>query len=146
MILEFKYLTMGFHLYIAWNQWVLYNLSHWTNHVVIGYITNRNAGAIRMTTIGSTCHLGGYYLSHWCPIFYTRFIHAAATRESVRIADLQIGCRSLTWWRHLMETFSAPLALCAGNSPITSEFPSQRPVTRRFDVFIDLRLNKQSSN
>ena len=47
-----------------------------------------------------------------------------------------------TWWRHQMETFSALLALCAGNSPITSEFPSQRPVTRNFDDFFDLRLNK----
>ena len=43
-----------------------------------------------------------------------------------------------------METFSALLALCEGNSPVTSEFPSQRPVTRRFDVFFDLRLNKRS--
>ena len=47
------------------------------------------------------------------------------------------------WWRHQMETFSALLALCAGNSPVTGEFPSQRPVTRSFDVFFDLRLNKQ---
>ena len=31
------------------------------------------------------------------------------------------------------------------NSPITDEFPSQRPVTRGFDVFFDLRLNKQLS-
>ena len=34
-----------------------------------------------------------------------------------------------------METFSMLLALCAGNSPVTSEFPSQMPVTRSFDVF-----------
>ena len=40
-----------------------------------------------------------------------------------------------------MEVFSAILALCAGNSPVTGEFPSQRPVTRSFDVFFDLRLN-----
>ena len=44
-----------------------------------------------------------------------------------------------------METFSALLAICAGNSRVTSEFPSQRPVTRSFDVFFDLRLNKQLS-
>ena len=42
-----------------------------------------------------------------------------------------------------METFSALLALCAGNSPVTGEFPSQRPVMRSFDVFFDLRLNKR---
>ena len=47
------------------------------------------------------------------------------------------------WWRHQMETFSALLAICAGNSPVPDEFPAQRPVTRSFDVFFDLRLNKQ---
>ena len=51
----------------------------------------------------------------------------------------------LTWWRHQMETFSVLLALCAGNSPVPGEFPTQRPVTRSFDVFFDLRLNKQVS-
>ena len=44
-----------------------------------------------------------------------------------------------TWWRHQMETFSALLAICAGNSPVPVEFLSQRPVTRSFDVFFDLR-------
>ena len=38
-----------------------------------------------------------------------------------------------------METFSALLAFCAGNSPVHGEFPIQRPVTRSFDVFFDLR-------
>ena len=37
-----------------------------------------------------------------------------------------------------METFSALLAFCAGNSPITGEFPAQRPVTRNFDVFLSV--------
>ena len=46
------------------------------------------------------------------------------------------------WWRHQMETFFALLAICAGNSPVTGEFPTQRPVTRSFDAFFHLRLNK----
>ena len=51
-----------------------------------------------------------------------------------------------TWRRHLMETFSALLTICAGNSPVPGgEFPTQRPVTRGFDVFFDLRLNKRLS-
>ena len=41
-----------------------------------------------------------------------------------------------------METFSAFLAICAGNSPVSGEFPTQRPVTRSFNVFFDLRLNE----
>ena len=41
---------------------------------------------------------------------------------------------------------------CAGNSPVTAgnslvtgEFQSHRPVTRSFDVFFELRLNKRLS-
>ena len=45
-----------------------------------------------------------------------------------------------------METIPTLLALCVGNSPVTEEFPSQRPVTGSFDVFFDLRLNKRLSN
>ena len=44
-----------------------------------------------------------------------------------------------------METFWALLALCAGNSPVTGEFPTQRPVTQSFDAFFDLRLIKRLS-
>ena len=44
-------------------------------------------------------------------------------------------------WKH----FSALLALCAGNSPVPGEFPIRRPVTRSFDIFFDLRLNKRLS-
>ena len=33
--------------------------------------------------------------------------------------------------------------LCDGNPPVTGGFPSQRPVTQRFGVFFDLRLNKR---
>ena len=44
-----------------------------------------------------------------------------------------------------METFSTLLAICAVNSMVTGEFPSQRPVTWSFDVFFDLRLNKRLS-
>ena len=45
-----------------------------------------------------------------------------------------------------MKTFSALLAICAVNSPVTGEFPAQRPATRNFDVFFDLRLAKRLIN
>ena len=35
------------------------------------------------------------------------------------------------------------LAICAWNSPVTGEFPAQRPVTRSFDAFLNLHLNKR---
>ena len=44
-----------------------------------------------------------------------------------------------------MEAFSALQAICAWNSPVTSEFPSQKPVTRSFDFIFDPHLNKRMS-
>ena len=44
-----------------------------------------------------------------------------------------------------METFSALLAICAGNSPVNGEFPTKRTGTQIFDVFFDLRPNKRLS-
>ena len=41
-----------------------------------------------------------------------------------------------------MEKFSVLLALCVGNSPVPSDFPTQRPVTQSLHVFFDLRPNK----
>ena len=67
------------------------------------------------------------------------FINALRPRQDGRHV-----CRrhfQMPWWCHQMETFSALLA--------PGEFPAQRPVTRSFDVFFDLRLHgrlsKQSS-
>ena len=44
-----------------------------------------------------------------------------------------------------MASFSALLAICAGNSPVPCEFPAQRPVALSFAVFCDLLLNKRLS-
>ena len=54
-------------------------------------------------------------------------------------AAIYINMTSLpcgAWWRHHMKTFSTLLDLCAGNSPVTGEFSSQRPVTRSFHLFL----------
>ena len=53
--------------------------------------------------------------------------------------------QSHPWRRHQVEKNSALLALCAGKSPGTGQFPSQRPVTRTFGVLFDLHLNKRLS-
>ena len=64
-------------------------------------------------------------------------------QTSICYHDLK-NCMHMTW-RHQMETSSALLAICAGNSPVRGEFPAQRPVTWKFDVFFDLRPNKRLS-
>ena len=55
------------------------------------------------------------------------------------------GFSQLSWWRHQMEILSRLLAFCKGNSPVTGDFPAQRPVTRSFDVSFDLHLNQPLS-
>ena len=51
-----------------------------------------------------------------------------------------------SWWRHQMETFSAWLAICAGNSPVPGEFSAQRPVTRSFDASASEFINDWVNN
>ena len=42
------------------------------------------------------------------------------------IESLESFCLfKVIWWRHQMKTFSALLAICAGNSPVPGEFPAQ---------------------
>ena len=71
-------------------------------------------------------------------------MHVAVDDMDYYIRDTQYTGHILcsTWWRHQMETFSALLAICAENSPVPGEFSTQRPVTRSFDVYFDLRPNK----
>ena len=61
----------------------------------------------------------------WCTIFKSsnyKSLEDQVPRDLLYVHD------------DVIKTFSALLALCAGNSPGTDEFPAQRPVTRSFDV------------
>ena len=62
----------------------------------------------------------------------------------------QIHQHNNIWRHHQIETFSGLLALCVGNSPVTGEFPTQRPVTRSFDfslicAWINGRVNNREA-
>ena len=47
-------------------------------------------------------------------------------KVNIRNTYSQVGiCNSFPWWRHQMETFSALLAICAGNSPVNSPHKGQ---------------------
>ena len=82
---------------------------------------------------------------HWFRWWLGENIILNLNHMSQLLVHIDMNRRSIemsTWWRHQMETFSVSLAICAGNSPVNGEFPSQRPVTRNFDVVFDLRPNK----
>ena len=94
--------------------------------------------------VSSSC-LPAHYPCHFMHVFFLNmctiaaYIWSSATRHTYL---------KFPWWRHQMETYSALLAICAGNSPVSGEFPAQRPVKRSFDVFFNRglikRLSKQS--
>ena len=82
-------------------------------------------------------HRGGHVVHRiWSP-FKTRFntMRHFWARSQWTISEII----------HQMESFSALLVVCEGNSRVTDGFPSQRPVMRSFDVVFDLRLNKRLS-
>ena len=73
-----------------------------------------------------------------------KYVPISTTNEQAMVGSCfaVVNFFMMTSWNG---SFSALLAICAGNSPVPGEFPAQRPVTRSFDVFFDLRLNKRLS-
>ena len=63
----------------------------------------------------------------------------------LQMVDVQTYVFQLTWWRHQMETFSALLALCAGNSPVPVNSPHKGQWRGALMFFFYLRLNKRLS-
>ena len=53
-----------------------------------------------------------------------------AVRQKCSVCRRTSDFLTWSWWRHQRETFSSLLAFCAGNSPVTGDFPAERPVTR----------------
>ena len=81
--------------------------------------------------------------------FLTLLPHFSGVSELISLRRRSPRCEIHILKYYMMTSsngkFSMLLTLCVGNSPVTGEFPSQRPVTRSFDVFFDLRLNKRLS-
>ena len=110
---------------------------HWDIEGHVGghnFVVEVSVTTMRPTVAAQHCHRGN--LLNDLSIILTHVY-----RSCIHI-ELEIDC---SWWRHQMEIFSALLAICAGKSPVPGEFPTQRPVTRSYDVFFDLRLNKRLS-
>ena len=101
---------------------------------------------------GKCIILPSRYLTYWnWKLFYIQIIFHQnrfhVVDKTLKLSPFPWNTTiSKPWWRHQMGTFSALLAICAGNSPVPGEFPTQRPVTRSFDVYIDLRPDTRLSN
>ena len=81
----------------------------------------------------------------WCHVEHVRHLASASMCFKSHDSVPHLVGQDSSWWCHQKETFSALLAIYAGNLPVPGEFPAQRPMTGSFDVFFDLRLNKWPS-
>ena len=97
--------------------WMTSTISHWLTGGLFIVLHLYIGLGIRFDRLSTTSRIGGW----------NRYI-------SLR--------RNYPWWLHQMEMLSALPVLCAGNSPVTGEFPSQMPVTRNSVALFDLRLSK----
>ena len=115
----------------------------------------------------SWCHPGGRYWESNHGVLYQNEV--IATHLKIRhpyisstMPYLPMSCRNLTAWQDLIATLKAIIWHDSNNSwycdrnmmtssngsifrvtgPLCGEFPSQRPVTRSFDISFDLRLDK----
>ena len=71
---------------------------------------------------------------------YPRNMHIVRTLSSFVVFHFMVN------FTHVLKNgFTGTRAIHDENSQATGEFPAQRPVTRSFDVFFDLRLNKRLS-
>ena len=74
-------------------------------------------------------------------IIQARLARVSATCETDCVRRNLLYHDDVIKWKH----FPRYWPFVRGNSPETGEFPTQRPVTRSFDGFVDLRLNKRLS-
>ena len=113
-------------------------VSHWMVNRPFPYRNSNVSSIIEM------CNLQIYLnIISYVHISYLKLRFAFFRYYPCAFAHPSLILTLLSRWRHQMETFSALLAICAGNSTVPGEFLTQRPVTRSFDVFFDLRLNKR---
>ena len=129
----------------------------WNGYSLVSFITDMLR--LLLVKISAFQMNGSLLLNEWKPAFY---MNGSLVNDYVAIRVLHYGHETVPpcpvfqnqcnddsatndccvpRWRHQMETYPALLAICAGNSPVTGEFPAPRPVTRGFDVFFDLRVN-----
>ena len=99
-----------------------------------GWVNNGDAGDLRH----NRAHYDVTVMRMATGLLASMFLH-----QLVHVKCRWSVTASKAWWRQQMETFSALLALCEGNPPVTGVFPSQRPVAQSFDIFFVMRLNKR---
>ena len=103
-----------------------------SNGIICGWHWNRTV-LILMKFVNPNCLYDPTIMSFWAQqnfVKVTTFsldmeLHAWPKNKTYLIVNCEVYdvVTHSTWWRHQMETFSALLDICAGNSPVTGKFP-----------------------
>ena len=117
------------HYFFAWNVRTIHSTYYWYCQRSFIKVWLAMTQWLGLCYYVYTIHIVPLYIAHLSGINSTKrvngFLHEP-NRVIYRVHPSN--------YMHQMDTIYALLALCAGNSPVTGEFPSQRPVTRSFDV------------
>ena len=108
--------------------------------------TNRSVTAINQEhdiVLNNSIH--SHFLNQWWPGWLTCIYASPGLNDQLLIVLMPSRSLGNAWWRHQMETFSALLILCTGNSPMTGDFTAQKPVTRNFDIFLLCWVNNRDA-
>ena len=95
-----------------------------------------------------SCSRSGQVIWNYC-CHYRDYIECYRNKMNPQAVKKLTGCRPRYLYLTRMTSSNGSIfhvtgPLC-GNSPVTGEFPAQRPVTQGFDVPFDLRRNKRLS-
>ena len=137
------------YIWHTWVEWVLIldvKVCHKTRWYLCAFVETKKHRCIRNIY---TCLMKrlAFKIMRWSPNIQSKLKDLSTSEISSWVCPFNLMWILIVkpWWRHQMKAFSALLNICAGNSPVPGEFLAQRPVTRSFDVFSDLRLNKSMS-
>ena len=89
-------------------------------HLALTVAPGRRGNTFQSVLILFISRIG--FCGNFCKVTVMPLDHVDATSTLVQIIAWR---RQATWWRHQMETFSALLAICAGNSPVKSPHKGQ---------------------
>ena len=118
-------------------KWPFCSIKHLTKDSVV----------VSLVTVGWITLIGVNFL-HVASLIVIAMLHSTLRAPQMTFRGIlfpEVKTANSLTWKPQMETLSALLAIYAGNSPVTGEFPSQRPVTRCFGVLFDRGLNKRFS-
>ena len=129
-------------LALYWTFWYIY--CNWPFYIFI-YIISFNSTHIYQVYSDICLEYNIYFQVNWMLRGDRIVFPKLKEMASWKLCRLPFCSICLSWWRHQMETFSALLVICAGNSPVNSTHRDQWPQAVMFSL-ISVCINGSVNN